>query len=331
MALFPAAYSLLSTAAILSHIKNNYVIHKPVSFQYFLRGMNDTYVLVTEQAKYIFRVYRADRRNHSEVAFELDLLNDLHAKGVNVSIPILKKDGTFINEFFVPEGVKYGVMFSFAEGNEKPIHSVEDSFLFGKGVAQIHKAADSFKSEHVRADLDFEHLIEGPLSTIKLHMAHRQEDYDFLYGLAMRLKQKIMDHLGKGLDWGICHGDLHGNTNAAFTDDGQLTHYDFDICGYGWRAYDIAEFRLAREIHSRDNKDEVERLWAAFLDGYRDIRHFSENDVDAVPIFVALRQLWLFGLCLSEAEFSGIADYDAGFIDSKVAYFRNLGDIFKDC
>jgi len=49
--------------------------------------MNDTYVLVTEQSKYIFRVYRADRRNNSEIAFELDLLNYLNEQGVDVSIP----------------------------------------------------------------------------------------------------------------------------------------------------------------------------------------------------------------------------------------------------
>lgn len=324
MSLFPVAYSLLSKEAILSHIKDNYEIDEPVSFEYFLRGMNDTYILVTEQAKYIFRVYRADRRNNSEISFELDLLNYLNVQGVDVSIPIRKKDGTFINDFFVTEGVKYGVMFSFAEGNEKPIHAIGDSYLFGKAVGQIHKVTDTFNSEHVRGNLDFEHLIENPLNTIRLHMEHRQADYDFLYELAMRLKEKLLIHLEEGLDWGVCHGDLHGNTNVAFTDDGKLTHYDFDICGYGWRAYDIAEFRLAREIHSRHDKDEVNRLWEAFLKGYRDVRYFSENDVKVVPIFVALRQLWLFGLCFSESELIGKADFDNGFIDSKMDYFRNL-------
>ncbi|MDF2669935.1 MAG: aminoglycoside phosphotransferase, partial [Paenibacillus sp.] len=257
MSLFPVTYSLLSKTALLSHIKHHYEIDEPISMQYFLRGMNDTYVLVTGQAKYIFRVYRADRRSNAEIAFELDLLNYLNKKGVNVSIPIPQKDGTFINEFFVPEGVKHGVMFSYADGNEKPIHAIGDSYLFGQSVAQIHKAADHFSSEHIRDHLNFEHLIENPLNTIKLHMEHRQEEYDFLYELAMRLKEEIVNHLKEGLDWGVCHGDLHGNTNVAFTDDGKLTHYDFDICGYGWRAYDIAEFRLAREIHSRHNKDEV--------------------------------------------------------------------------
>ncbi|WP_258199332.1 phosphotransferase [Paenibacillus endoradicis] len=324
MSLFPIDYSLLSKQALLSHIKDNYEVYEPINIKYFLRGMNDTYVLETKSEKYIFRVYRADRRNKSEIAFELDLLNFLYKNDVSVSIPITKKDGTLINEFFVPEGVKYGVMFSFAEGNEKPIQAVEDSYLFGKAVAQIHKVTDSFRSEHVRANLNLEHLIEKPLNIIKLHMEHRQEDYNFIYELVLGLKEKLVMKIEEGLDWGVCHGDLHGNTNVAFTENGKLTHYDFDISGYGWRSYDIAEFRLAREIHSGHNKEEVERLWEAFLHGYRDVRDLSENDVKVVSIFVALRQLWLFGLCFSESELIGVADFDDGFIDSKLEYFRNL-------
>jgi Ser/Thr protein kinase RdoA (MazF antagonist) len=136
LSFFPTVYSLLSREAILLHIKDNNDIQSPVSFQYFLRGMNDTYVLVTEQTKYIFRAYRADMRNKT------------------------------------------------------------------------------------------------------------------------------------------------------------------------------AEFRLAREIHSRHNKEEVEMLREASLNGYRDVRYISENDIKVVPIFVAIRQLWLFALCFSEAELIGEADFD---------------------
>jgi len=321
---FPVTYSLLSRQALLAHIKDHYDFQKPIHLKYFLRGMNDTYIVETGSGKYIFRVYRADRRNRSEIAFELDVLNYLNQNDVNVSIPFARKDGSFINEFWVTEGVKHGVMFSFAEGHEKPIHTLEDSYLFGQSVARIHKVTEHFRSEHARENLDLEYLIDRPLDIIKLHMGHRLEDYYFIHKWISELKEQLANKIEEGLDWGICHGDLHGNTNAAFTDDGQLTHYDFDICGYGWRAYDIAEFRLAREIHSGHDKDEVERLWQAFLNGYRQVRDLSRNDVEAVSIFVVLRQLWLFGLCFTEAELIGGADFDDGFIDSKMEYFRKV-------
>lgn len=324
MSLFPVTYSLLSRQALLAHIKDNYDFQEPIHLKYFLKGMNDTYIVETELSKYIFRVYRADRRNKSEIAFELDVLNYLNRNNVSVSIPIAKKDGTFVNDFLVIEGVKHGVMFSYAEGNEKPIHSVEDSYLFGKSVAHIHKVTEDFRSEHTRGNLDLEYLIEKPLNIIKLHMEHRLEDYHFIYELILGLKEQLAMKIEEGLDWGICHGDLHGNTNVAFTDNGELTHYDFDICGYGWRSYDIAEFRLAREIHSGHNKDEVERLWEAFLKGYRNVKDLSRHDVEVVSLFVVIRQLWLFSLCFTEAELIGVADFDNSFIDSKMEYFRKL-------
>lgn len=324
LSLFPVTYSLLSKQALLSHIKDHYEFQAPLQLQYFLRGMNDTYILKTGSGPYLFRVYRADRRNESEIAFELDLLNHLKANHVSVSIPIAKKDGTFINEFVVTEGVKYGVMFSFAEGREKPIHHVEDSYLFGESVAQMHTATGHFQSEHARDSLDLEFLMDRPLELIQLHMQHRPDDYHFICEKMSELKKRLATKIEAGLDWGICHGDLHGNTNTAFTEDGALTHYDFDISGYGWRAYDIAEFRLAREIHSGHDPEEVERLWEAFLSGYRKVRDLSDNDVAAVALFVVLRQLWLFGLCFSESELVGGADFDEGFIDSKMEYFRNV-------
>lgn len=86
-------------------------------------------------------------------------------------------------------------------------------------------------------------------------MAHRKADYEYLYNVVVRLREKLEPLIGQGLDWGICHGDLHGNTNAAFAENGELTHYDFDLCGYGWRAYDIAEFRSWR--HSAAGKPNI--------------------------------------------------------------------------
>ncbi|WP_211750161.1 phosphotransferase [Paenibacillus sp. Marseille-Q4541] len=326
MSIFPASYSLLSQKALLLHITDHYDIGKVTGFQYFLKGMNDTYIVTTAIEKYIFRVYRADRRSQAEIEFELDLLECLASADIRVSTPIKRKDDSFLNTFEVSEGTKYGVLFNFAEGVEKPIHRIEDSYSFGKEVARLHNAADHFTSEHERGILDLEHLIEKPLQTLQAYMQHRPEDYSALYHLAMKLKDIVETQLDQGLDWGICHGDLHGNTNVAFAEDGTMTHYDFDLCGYGWRAYDIAEFRLAREIHSGHDQEEVEQLWQSFLNGYKEIRSISDNDIRMVPVFVVIRQLWLFSLCFQESELIGIADFDDGFIDSKMEYFKRAGD-----
>lgn len=325
MSLFPVTYSLLSKQAVGLHIQHHYEIGSVVKIQYFLRGMNDTYEVETDVDKYIFRIYRADRRSRSDIDFELELLQFLGANGISVSEPIPGKDGVYLRGFNVMEGTRYGVLFQYAEGHERPIQAAADSYIFGESIGHMHKAAEHFESRHAREQLDLEFLIDRPLSIIRPYMEHRLMDYNYLGELAAELKTRILELEIKGLDWGVCHGDLHGNTNAAFTKDGKLTHYDFDLCGYGWRAYDIAEFRLAREIHSEHDPKEVEGLWDAFLRGYGSVRSLSENDLAAVPVFVAIRQLWLFGLCFQDSEFAGIADFDESFIDSKMQYFKSLG------
>ncbi|WP_429842749.1 hypothetical protein [Brevibacillus sp. FIR094] len=52
----------------------------------------------------------------------------------------------------------------------------------------------------------------------------------------------------------MCHGDLQGNFNTNFCDDNTYTHFDFDLCGYGWRAYDLAAFKLSRILIEEDDE-----------------------------------------------------------------------------
>jgi len=62
------------------------------------------------------------------------------------------------------------------------------------------------------------------------------------------------------LNFGFCHGDLHGG-NAAFDGD-TITMFDFDCCGVGWRAYDIAVYRWLLDMRSTTSN------WKPFLDAY---------------------------------------------------------------
>ena len=60
---------------------------------------------------------------------------------------------------------------------------------------------------------------------------------------------------------------------------------------HGWRAYDIAVFRWGRALNKQG-----EKLWEAFLEGYMQYRAIQPMDLAAVPLFVAMRQIWLLGM-----------------------------------
>ncbi|GIN86313.1 hypothetical protein J6TS2_26990 [Heyndrickxia sporothermodurans] len=318
------SYSTISERAISDYIADNYSI-KPVEVTYLIRGINDTYIVRDEHSKYVFRVYRSDWRTHEEeVAFELELLIYLKKQGLSVSYPIAKNDGNYLNTLHVPEGKRFGVLFSYADGEEKPIDNENISSLFGKAVAEFHMKTAQFTSNKQRSELNLEFLIDKPLKIIQQAMLHRKEDFAFLEKVAIKLKNIIQDLKLRGLDWGICHGDLHGNQNVSFRKDLSYTHYDFDICGYGWRAYDIAEFRLARQYHTNGDKELLERLWEAFLKGYTSVRELGKNDLEAIPVFVWIRELWLMGLCFQLCHIDGVIDTGDDFIDDKIELFRKV-------
>jgi Ser/Thr protein kinase RdoA (MazF antagonist) len=55
--------------------------------------------------------------------------------------------------------------------------------------------------------------------------------------------------------------------------------------------YDIAVYPWSISLAKQDSK-----LWEAFLEGYTQQRDVGELDLAAVPLFVAIRHIWLLGL-----------------------------------
>ncbi|WP_301993901.1 phosphotransferase [Brevibacillus laterosporus] len=294
--------------------------------QYLLRGMNDTYIVETASRKLIFRLYRSDWRTKvSEVTFEMELLLHLFKEGIPVSIPIATALGNYILKLQVPEGYRFGVLFTYAEGKEQEIQNTEVSEMFGKAVAEMHIKADLFASNHSRQIWDIQSLILHPLKIIESRMQHRLEDFYFIREVAQKMEEKLNEHIRNGLDWGICHGDLQGNMNISFCEDMTYTHYDFDLCGYGWRAYDLAAFKLTRLLLEEDHQL-AEQLWDSFLLGYTAVRPFSENDREAVSVMVGIRQLWLMGLCMHDPHIVGSIETNDSYLDEKLDFFKQFSN-----
>jgi Ser/Thr protein kinase RdoA (MazF antagonist) len=253
-----------------------------------MSGVNDIYRVRTEAGQYVLKVYRASWRSAPAVLYELDLLTHLHHRGVPVSLPVARRDGGWITPIPALEGARQSVLFDYAPGNPPkwPFHEDEaESRLMGRALAAIHNAGDDFTSPHPRSQLDEAFLLDHPLTAARPFLAHREEDWRYLLDLTERLRQRLRDLVGRGLAWGICHGDFHGGN--AFIDGQTVTTFDFDVCGPGWLAFDLARWKA-------DSEGKNPSSWASFLNGYREIRRLSEADLEAVPLFILLRTLdWM--------------------------------------
>jgi Ser/Thr protein kinase RdoA (MazF antagonist) len=184
-------------------------------------------------------------------------------------------------------------LFTCAPGNELDVNGYSDVLaeLYGGAVATVHWASDDFKGRPLRPALDLAELLERPLHRLTSTIVHRPEDVAYLNGLGDSLRHRIEGVAG--LDIGFCHGDFHGRN--ACEKNGAFTFYDFDCCGWGYRAYDLAVFPWAFVIRN-NTTERIVAMARAFLKGYARRRTLDPTDVDVIPAFVAIRQIWLVGL-----------------------------------
>jgi Ser/Thr protein kinase RdoA (MazF antagonist) len=286
---FPVAYSIPSPRAVSEEILSLYPIGRPTGCKMHMSGVNDVYLVQSGQGRYVFKVYRSGWRSQSEVLYELDLLKHLDRMGVPVTLPVARVDGEYLTEIPAPEGMRQSVLFTYAPGKPTtwPFHESEaESRLMGGALAAMHNAAESFTSPHARFQYDETEFLDRTLAAARPFLAHRDADWRYLVELTQRLRERLGELASRGMPWSVCHGDYHGG-NLFISDDGTATVFDFDACGAGWSAYDLARWRT-------DTEGKPGRSWEAFLESYQERRPLSEAEVEAVPLFVILRMLhWM--------------------------------------
>ncbi|HEV8194174.1 MAG TPA: phosphotransferase, partial [Ktedonobacterales bacterium] len=214
-------------------------------------NLNDTYVVDTATGRYVLRVLQAKRpnrwswRTREDMLFELDVLHHQSRGGIHVAAPLAQRDGAYISAVRAPEGDRHLVLFTYAQGEPltPPRQTEPRARSYGSAVADLHTATDDFSSVHPRFALDLDLLLAKPLDVLHAYLAHRPADWHCLrkLGTALTARLAALQAQTLGLDSGLCHGDAHGG-NAHMTPDGTITYFDFDVCGIGWRAYDIAVF-----------------------------------------------------------------------------------------
>jgi len=198
------------------------------------------------------------------------------------------------------------------------------STLYGQAVAEIHAATDDFESAHSYISHDFAFFLDTPLQTIQPFLMHRQEDWHYLVRLADFLKECIEALPMQELDMGVCHGDAQGG-NVNMTAENMLTFFDFEFCGRYWRAYDLAGFYWGAALGKSRlgwSDEKIEGLWMAYLEGYLQRRRLSAINLQAIPLFVALRHIWFLGIYTANWDYWGCGEVDDRFFDRELTFLR---------
>lgn len=310
-------YSQLSSESLIPLITAHYPNIRTVSCKFYARGLHDNYLIETDTAKYILRIYRREWRSTDEILFELQLLLFLREKNAGVSSPNQTTEGKpgFFIDF--PEGKRMAVLFDFADGHPPEKETLlETSRVLGRAVAGVHLASNDFVTEYARPVLDTPYLLDQSISRIKPYLDSEQMHYVTTLQKKLHAAMPAIAHENGA--FGICTGDINFR-NFHINDRNEITLFDFDQCGYGYRAFELGKFLSA--MHPLEDKN---RCMEAFLNGYQSIRKLSETEVQAIPYFEILAIIWVLTIYVDNADWLGYTLLDKSFWKRRIDILKDL-------
>ncbi|NJR50400.1 MAG: phosphotransferase [Leptolyngbyaceae cyanobacterium CSU_1_3] len=303
--LFPVAYSTLTGEALIAKVLSRYKIEPVTHCQFWNRGLSDVYLVETQASRYVLRVSHAHWRSKSDIDFELELLDFLRQHCAPIAYPLRTQDEQLAIEIKAPEGKRYASLFIYAPGKVAlgDLNPTQSQTL-GETVAKLHLIGTNFCSHADRSPMTLKYLLDDSFTTIAPFLKPHQ--LECLQAAIAQIKYQLRDFPQEPPFWGICWGDPHSG-NAHFTADNQVMLFDFDQCGYGWRAFDIAKF-LQVALSTGVGKTVRE----SFLSGYRSVQDVTDLEINSLQAFTQVAQIWRWAISVTYANlhaYSRLDDY----------------------
>lgn len=276
---FPVINSTLSPTELGKIIQQKYQLTDKTECSIFRLAMNHLYIVQDGENKYVFRVYTHNWHTKFEIEEELRLLLHLKDSNTQVSYPIAGNSNEYIQEIEVPEGKRYGILFSYAKGEKTARFSPETSFLIGQELAKVHRSTENFTLK--RISYNSENLLANSILSIKNFFKTTNSDVEFLEKLSIFLTTKFHDIDSQKIRAGSIHLDVWFD-NLHINNKKEITFFDFDFCGNGYLCFDISYF-LFQLFTTNLNEEEYQIKAESFLKGYEKITEISPEEKELLP------------------------------------------------
>ncbi|GAB4022475.1 phosphotransferase enzyme family protein [Spirosoma koreense] len=280
MSPFPVSSSIVSAPHLAHFVQEKYCLSADTTCRLLKAGINHSYLITDGPAKFIFRLYTLDWRTETEISEEIRLLDLLRENGLPVSYPIADAAGSYLQELMAPEGKRFGVMFSFAEGDKLLTFSDEVHYQIGTVMARFHQLTQSLTLDRVAYTPNL--LLVDSLRKIAPFLPADSDEMRFL----QRTQRFLLDEFSKIDERQTRRGAVHldiwfDNLNIAA--DGTVTLFDFDFCGNWLLCGDIGYYIM--QLHSTETDvAEFYRKRDRFLAGYESVQAISEEEKRILPL-----------------------------------------------
>jgi Ser/Thr protein kinase RdoA (MazF antagonist) len=281
MAHFPVTNSNLSATHIGLFLQEKYSLSKDTKCQLIKAGINDTYLITDNLDKFVFRIYSLNWRTHAEIVDEIKLLNELKQNNISISYPIPDKTNNFIQTLNAPEGDRYAVLFTYANGEKLHIISAEAHFHIGQLMARLHKITNNHKLS--RVEYSSEVILIDSLKQVSNFLTAGTEEMNFMHSAQKYLMKEFENADTSQIRQGIVHLDIWFD-NINVTKENEVTIFDFDFCGNGWLCLDIAYYVMQlHNVEKYESKDYQPKI-DSFIKGYESITPISEEEKRLLPM-----------------------------------------------
>ncbi|THU32004.1 aminoglycoside phosphotransferase [Niastella caeni] len=276
---FPVVCSTLSATHLGKFLQQQYHLSAGTTCRLLRAAINHAYLVTDGRHKYVFRVYSLNWRSGIEIAEEIRLLQLLKDNGIPVSYAIPDPQGNYIHQIPAPEGVRLGVLFSFAKG-EKQLNIPEAlHFKIGEIMARMHQVTHNMSLQRVQYNPEV--LLEDSFELLKQYISVDTEEMRFMQHAQQYLLQQYHNVQDYPFRNGIIHLDIWFD-NLNIHNNDEVTLFDFDFCGNGWLLHDIAYYML--QVYNTEREEDQYRLKLdSFIKGYESVTLIPEAEKQLIP------------------------------------------------
>jgi Ser/Thr protein kinase RdoA (MazF antagonist) len=248
---------------------------------------NATFSVETQSGtKYALRININSTRTIENMKGEIEWVRHLNrTSGIHTPTPIATvADEYIVSALHADSGQEmYGVMYSWLEGEElgdeptlSQLHEV------GRAIAILHQESADFALSADAALPTFndffwgteDYLFSDKSKLSDVDHALLKEAHDHIMSFTRELYENSPVH--------IIHADFHG-WNLMWNED-RLSIFDFDDCGFGLEAQDLAVAMYYLDTPEQD---------AALLDGYKSVKQLPDYTKLAMKALLLQRRLLL--------------------------------------
>ncbi|BFM45313.1 phosphotransferase [Flavobacterium sp. CFS9] len=302
MTTFPVIASTLSEKDLGNFIIEKYDLNSNFECKLFRTGVNHTYFISDSSTIYVVRVYCYNWRSINEIKEELELLKTLKNNNLSVSFPISDKNDELIQEVNAPEGIRYVVLFSFANGEKKRFMTDENCFTIGSVIAKIHNITANKKID--RVNYDSEILLKKSYNYLKPFFTEDLNEMKFLKEIGEKISKTFQESNLKDNQKGIVHLDIWYD-NFSINGENEITIFDFDNCGNGLLILDLGYF-CKQLFFIEQDKNQYELKVKSFIEGYKELRKLSDKEISLIPETGASIFIFYLGLQAQRFDWSNI-------------------------